>query len=59
MWTTEQRQRLYVEHETLQREGFTQFSVYHNSACTTIRITILTTLRATQRQTRDAGTGFT
>jgi len=30
MWTTEQRQRLYVEHETLQREGFTQFSVYQN-----------------------------
>lgn len=30
MWTTEQRQRLYIEHETLLREGFTQFSVYHN-----------------------------
>lgn len=30
MWTTEQRQRLYIEHETLQREGFTQFSVYHD-----------------------------
>ena len=30
MWTTEQRQRLYIEHETLQREGFTQFTVYHD-----------------------------
>jgi ubiquitin-protein ligase len=30
MWTTEQRQRLYIEHETLQREGFSQFSVYHD-----------------------------
>ena len=32
MWTTEQRQRLYIEHETLQREGFTQFGVYYNQA---------------------------
>jgi hypothetical protein len=35
MWTNEQRQRLYIEHETLQREGFTQFSVYHNKVTDT------------------------
>ena len=29
MWTSEQRQRLAVEHQILQREGFDQFSVYH------------------------------
>ncbi len=28
MWTTDQRQRLALEHNVLQREGFTQFSVY-------------------------------
>lgn len=28
MWTTEQRQRIALEHEILQREGFSQFSVY-------------------------------
>jgi len=30
MWTTEQRQRLALEHAILQREGFSQFSVYWN-----------------------------
>ena len=35
MWTTEQRQRLYIEHETLQREGFTQFSVYYTQGTDT------------------------
>jgi hypothetical protein len=30
MWTFEQRQRLAVEHQILQREGFDQFSVYHH-----------------------------
>ena len=30
MWTSEQRQRLAVEHQILQREGFDQFSVYHH-----------------------------
>lgn len=29
MWTIEQRQRLALEHQVLQREGFDQFSVYH------------------------------
>ena len=29
MWTSEQRQRLAVEHQILHREGFDQFSVYH------------------------------
>jgi hypothetical protein len=29
MWTIEQRRRIALEHEILQREGFTQFSVYH------------------------------
>lgn len=29
MWSLDQRRRVYLEHETLQREGFTQFSVYH------------------------------
>lgn len=28
MWTAEQRNRLVLEHGILQREGFTQFSVY-------------------------------
>jgi len=32
MWTVEQRNRLAIEHQILQREGFSQFSVYHNSA---------------------------
>jgi hypothetical protein len=35
MWTAEQRQRLIVEHQILQREGFTQFSVYHQTASDT------------------------
>ena len=30
MWTTEQRQRLGLEHAILQQEGFSQFSVYWN-----------------------------
>jgi hypothetical protein len=30
MWTADQRQRLVLEHEILQREGFDQFSVYIN-----------------------------
>jgi len=28
-WTTEQRQRLAMEYQVLQREGFDQFGVYH------------------------------
>src|SRR5580700_8025896 len=28
MWTAEQRRRLALEHQILQQEGFTQFSVY-------------------------------
>ena len=28
-WTSEQRQRLAMEHQVLQREGFDQFGVYH------------------------------
>ena len=32
MWTAEQRQRLVLEHQILQREGFTQFSVYHQAS---------------------------
>lgn len=28
-WTFEQRQRLAMEHQVLQREGFDQFGVYH------------------------------
>ncbi len=32
MWSSEQRSRLAVEHQILQREGFSQFSVYHHSA---------------------------
>lgn len=35
MWTTEQRQRLYIENETLQREGFSQFGVYYTQATDT------------------------
>jgi len=35
MWTGEQRQRLGVEHAVLQREGFDQFSVYHNKTTDT------------------------
>lgn len=30
MWTTDQRNRLAIEHQILQREGFSQFSVYHD-----------------------------
>ena len=32
MWTADQRNRLALEHQILQREGFSQFSVYHYSA---------------------------
>ena len=32
MWTTKQRERLVAEHQVLQSEGFTQFSVYHDKA---------------------------
>src|SRR5689334_14848448 len=32
MWTQVQRQRLATEHQILQNEGFTQFSVYHLAA---------------------------
>jgi hypothetical protein len=35
VWTAEQRQRLVLEHEVLQREGFTQFSVYQDRAADT------------------------
>ena len=31
MWTTEQRQRLYLEDQLLLREGFDQFRVYHHA----------------------------
>lgn len=29
MWTADQRQRLVLEHQILQGEGFTQFGVYY------------------------------
>jgi len=32
MWTLDQRRRLAMEHEILQREGFSQFGVYHYAA---------------------------
>ena len=32
MWTAEQRQRLAIEDEILQREGFPQFRVYHQQS---------------------------
>ncbi len=32
MWTADQRQRLYLEHQVLQREGFDQFSVYYDKS---------------------------
>lgn len=32
MWTAAQRQRLGVEHQILQNEGFTQFSVWHHKS---------------------------
>ncbi|MGD9902810.1 MAG: hypothetical protein AB7U83_05020 [Vicinamibacterales bacterium] len=30
MWSTDQRQRLYLENEILKREGFDQFAVWHH-----------------------------
>jgi hypothetical protein len=30
MWTTDQRNRLALEHQILQREGFSQFGVYYD-----------------------------
>jgi hypothetical protein len=30
MWSHDQRQRMYVEHQVLQNEGFEQFGVFHN-----------------------------
>ena len=30
MWSDDQRRRLVLEHQVLQREGFDQFSVYHD-----------------------------
>jgi ubiquitin-protein ligase len=35
MWTLDQRKRLVVEHEVLQREGFDQFSVYYDRSADT------------------------
>jgi hypothetical protein len=35
MWTAEQHQRLVLEHEILQREGFTQFGVYQDKVANT------------------------
>lgn len=35
MWTADQRKRLVLEHEILQREGFDQFSVYINNSTDT------------------------
>jgi ubiquitin-protein ligase len=32
MWSSEQRQRLYLENEALRREGFDQFTVYYHSS---------------------------
>jgi hypothetical protein len=32
MWTLQQRQRLGLEHQILQNEGFTQFGVYHRAS---------------------------
>jgi hypothetical protein len=32
MWTAEQRNRMAVEHQILQREGFDQFSVWHQKS---------------------------
>jgi hypothetical protein len=32
MWTVEQQRRLVLEHQILQQEGFTQFSVYYCKA---------------------------
>ena len=32
MWSSEQRNRLVLEHQVLQCEGFTQFSVYHQGS---------------------------
>lgn len=32
MWSMDQRKRLAMEHQILQREGFEQFGVYHDSA---------------------------
>lgn len=35
MWTVEQRNRMGIEHQVLQREGFDQFSVYQDRAADT------------------------
>lgn len=35
MWTSEQHQRIVLEYEILQREGFTQFTVYQDKAADT------------------------
>ena len=35
MWSAEQRQRLVLEHQVLQQEGFPQFSVYHDKTSDT------------------------
>jgi ubiquitin-protein ligase len=32
MWSDDQRRRLVLEHQVLQREGFDQFSVYHDKS---------------------------
>jgi hypothetical protein len=32
MWSSDQRNRLVLEHQILQNEGFTQFSVYHQAS---------------------------
>jgi hypothetical protein len=32
MWSMDQRKRLAIEHQILQREGFAQFGVYHDAS---------------------------
>lgn len=49
MWTIEQRRRLALEHQILQREGFTQFGVYHQPSVDSYHASGFTTSNAGYR----------
>lgn len=51
MWTAEQRNRLALEHQILQREGFTQFGVYYNKDRDSYYATGVATSNSGQRYT--------
>ena len=48
-WTTDQRNRLALEQQILQREGFSQFSVYHDGSNDTYYVSGIATSNSGRR----------